>query len=61
MRGGGLFDALKSVANVVKKVSDFAKDTKIISKGLNAVGKTEWADRAAKAGYGRRRRTVRRR
>ncbi|MDE2107488.1 MAG: hypothetical protein KGL39_60395, partial [Patescibacteria group bacterium] len=59
MTGGGFMDFIKKVATVAKKVNDFAKDTKIASKGLAAIGQKDLAAKAASAGYGRRRRVRR--
>ena len=53
MRGG-------SVSGVLSGVHDFVKENQLLSKGLKALGQDGISNIAAKVGYGRKKRTSRR-
>lgn len=65
MRGRGFLSSLwskvKSVIPSFSTIHNYVKDNRLVSRGLNSLGYGQAADFASKYGYGRKRRTVRRR
>jgi hypothetical protein len=55
-----VYEVGKKVYNVALPIHDFIKSNKIVSRGLNLVGRKEAAAAVAQAGYGRRKRVTRR-